>query len=305
MPVKLPPIFAASLLFAAPLFSDQPQQENTPIIYREVENNASFKVEAEYEHLARAKFYKPESQKHNHLSISSENAIALYKHALSEKTGFNLGVGYLGVHFDFARRKLFDQKQFNNALFNIGAYTKEIDRWKWKADLLTQINTDHFTLSRYSFFTGLLKGKYAWHKNRNLHVGILAYTGLRYSRALPVVGFDYTFNEQWKLNCVYPLNMNLLHIINKNWSVEAGIRYYLTRQRLKEDDKVDRGFVAFRNWSAEIGVNWVYNNMIELNAHIGESLGNRMRISNRNDRHRKHYRMHMAPGFGFVASVKL
>lgn len=305
--MKLTTLFATSLLFVCPLFSDEPQSENTPLVSRQMQNGSEtpFRVDAEYEAFRHAKFSKPHSQKHNHLSMSSTSALASYKHATSDKTGYTIGVGYLGVDFNFSKHKIFNQKHFDNALINIGGYTKEIEGWKWKADLLTQINTEHLTLSRYSFFTGLLQGKYSWHKNRNLYVGILAYTGMRYSRALPVIGFDYSFNDTWKLNFVYPLNMVLRHIITKNWSVEAGIRYYLTRQRLGEDDKIKRGFVAFKNWSAEIGVNWVYNSTIQFNAHVGQALGNRMRTSNRHDGHRKHYRMESAPGFGFIASIKL
>jgi hypothetical protein len=264
-----------------------------------------FSVEAEYEQFSHAKIYMPETHKNTHLSLSTTNTLATYEWQTSEQTACHFGVGYQGMHFDFSKKPPFSQKHFANALFDIGGYTKEVEGWKWKADLLAQINAENFALSRYTFFTGLLKGKYAWHKKRNLHVGILAYAGMRYSRALPVLGFDYIPNDTWKLSIVYPLHMFLQYKLNQNWSVETGIRYFLARQRMNEGDTLRRGYVAVRTWGAEIGLNYVINDWMKINAHIGEVLENRMRVSDRHDKNRKHFRLRDAAGFGFVASIAL
>lgn len=264
-----------------------------------------FTLDADFEHFNNARLSKSGSYKKSHLSLSSINALVSYEGPATDKSACYFGAGYQGMNFDFTNKAPFSQKQFNNGLFNIGGYTKAIDRWKWKGDLLAQISTDHFALSRYTFLTGLLKGKYDWHKKRFLHVGVLAYAGMRYSRALPVLGFDYIPNESWKVSIIYPLHMYVQYNLNKNWSVQTGLRYFLTRQRMGDEHKLPRGFVAFRTWGAEIGVNYVVNDRIKINAHIGETLSSRMRVSNRNDRHRKHFKLDNAPGFGLIASIAI
>jgi hypothetical protein len=187
-------------------------------------------------------------------------------------------------------------------LFHVGAKTRELEGWKWKANILAQVNTEHFS-SRYTFFEGELYGRYAWHQNRNLYAGILAFTGLRYSRALPIVGFDYKFSDKWKLNAVFPLDMALVYFINPHWSVDAGIRYFLNRQRLGEHGTFRRGFVAYRNWGAEGGLNYALNESVRIKLHVGDAFAGRMRISNHNDRHRKHLKLDSSVYYGLDASI--
>jgi len=264
----------------------------------------AWSVDAEYEYMHRAKIYKPHSH-HGDLSLTSKTVLANYTHETSDMSGFRVGLGYLGMNFDFSKsrpRKPFTQHNFDNALFNIGYYTQEADRWKWDADLLTQISTENFALSRYSFFTGLLKGRYAWKEHQNLYVGILAYAGMRYSRALPVLGFDYTPSDKWRFVFVYPLTMAYTYLLDEHWELEAGIRYFLNRQRLGKDARPSRGFVAFRTWGAEVGINYNFTNRAQLNLHIGQTLANRMRVSDHHDHDRTHYRMRQAPYVGFVAT---
>ncbi|MBS0655532.1 MAG: hypothetical protein JSR46_07140 [Verrucomicrobia bacterium] len=120
---------------------------------------------------------------------------------------------------------------------------------------------------------------------------------------LPVVGMDYTHSEKWKFNLVFPLNVSAVYSMDSNWSCEGALRYFLTRQRLEKDDRIHRGLVAYRNWGAEIGLNYRLSERIYINAHVGESIAGRMRVSNHEDRHRHHYKIKPAPYFGLVAKI--
>lgn len=256
---------------------------------------------ADSTHIAPAKFRHPHN--HHHLTFSESRAVANYTHTLNDTNGLSFGTGYLGTKFHFSKHPKFKQRHFDNALFNIGGFTKEAENWFWDANLNVQMNTEHFSLSRYAFFTGLLHGQYRWHSNRNLHVGFIGYTGLRYSRMLPIIGFDYKMSQKWKFNAVFPLNVSAVYSINNHWSIETGLRYFLTRQRLGKDENLRRGFVAYRGLGAEIGLNYRCNDHIYLNAHVGESLSSRMRVSNHNDHHRRHYKMGPAPYVGVMAMI--
>ncbi len=110
----------------------------------------SWSVDTEYEYMHKAKVYKPD-RKNTDLSLTSKTVLANYTHQMSDVSGMRIGLGYLGMNFDFSKHKPFNQKNFDNALVNIGYSTTEVDRWKWDVDLLTQISTKEFALSRYSF----------------------------------------------------------------------------------------------------------------------------------------------------------
>ena len=278
----------ASLCFLSPLLSDEPDK---------------WSVDALYNHIPTARFHRPNSQRHHHLNFSETYLLGTYTHRHSDTTGFKYGVGFQGNTFHFSHHPLFSQRHFSNLLLRVGAYTKDIERWKWNLDLFSKTNTQHFHLSRYTYFTGQLKGKYAWHEKRNLYAGVIAFMGMHYSRALPIIGFDYTPSPRWKFNVVFPLNINVEYGLNAHWFLEGALRYFFTHDRMGKDDKLKRGLVTYRNWGLEGAINYRLNKDIILNAHVGESLAGRMRVSNQHDHHRKHLLLGCAPYFGFAAEL--
>jgi hypothetical protein len=201
------------------------------------------------------------------------------------------------------RKTSFHEHHFNNLLLDIGGATEAVEEWVWDAGIGLQINTEHFSLSRYTFFSGTLHGRHTYNKDCNLHVGIVGDSGMRYSRVLPIIGFDYEFSKKWKLNAVFPINMALVYSIDDNWAVDTAIRYILSRQRLNDHGHNPRGLVAYRNWGAELGLNYDYKEMLMVNLHVGDCFAGRMRISNRHDRHRKHLRLDSALYYGLHATI--
>lgn len=291
----IPYLVVTSLAFTSAIFAQTPQEEPSDI-----------KLKALYNNISSAKFTHPESQRHHHLRYSQGVVYGIYKHALDSDRKLNFGVGYMNTQFHFShhpKQSSFKQQHFDNALFRIGASTSEIHRWKWKADLELQMNTDHFSLSRYTLFGATLRGRYKYHEKRNLHVGILALTGMRYTRLLPIIGMDYTISDKWQLDAIFPTKMALIYSLTQHWKLDAAIRYFLSRQRLDEHEHFRRGLVAYRNWGAEFGLSYNYNDTLHFNLHMGESFAGRLRISNRNNSHRHHLKLDPALYYGFTATL--
>lgn len=265
-----------------------------------------FVVTAEYDRINKAKFKKTDSERGHHLTYSNAAILAKYKHKLDNDRGLSFGIGYADTRYHFThhpRHTSFHEKNFHNVILHVGAKTKELERWVWKADIDAQINTEHFALQRYTFFTGEVYGRYSWHQNRNLYAGILAFTGMRYSRALPIIGFDYTFNDKWMLKAIFPIDMALIYSFNKQLSFDAAIRYFLDRQRFNDHDTYRRGYVAYRNWGAEAGLNYAFNEFARIKLHVGDAFAGRMRISNHKDRHRKHLKLDSSVYYGLEATI--
>lgn len=258
-----------------------------------------------YNYVDRAKCTESSSQKNHHITFSEGFVLANYEHTLPSKTELQLGVGYMDTMFSFShhhKSTSFDQKHINNLLVQLGATTMEEEKWKLDGGLGLQINTDHFSLSRYTFFSGIIHGKYDYAERTNLHVGIECFTGMRYTRVLPLIGFDYTFSDKLKLNAVFPVDMSLVYSLTDHVSLDATIRYMLSRQRLNNHGDNNRRLVAYRNWGAEGGITYAVNSRCKLNLHVGETFGARMRLSDRNDKHRKHLKLNSSLYYGLEAS---
>ncbi len=283
-----------SLACTSLLLADDTQNSNAPNI----------EMTCSYNHVNRAKFKHPSSQRHHHLTFSEGYVLGTYIQKLKSKSELLYGLGYMNTKFHFShhpKRTSFKQSNFNNLLAQFGAVTQEIEKWKLEGQIGLQMNTEHLASSRYTFVSGLLHGVQDYNDQSKLHVGIVGYAGMRYTRILPIIGFDYKFSDQWKLNAVFPLNMSVVYSINKYLSLDASIRYFLTRQRLNDHGHYPRGLVAYRNWGAETGVNYQINERMSVNVHVGESFAGRMRISTRKDSHRKHLKLDSAMYYGFSA----
>ncbi len=266
----------------------------------------AFSVAASYNGVTRAKFTHPHSERNHHLTFREGYVVGTYTHELKTNSNLQFGLGYMGTQFHFShhpKRTSFGEQHFDNLLVQFGGSTKEIEKWKWDAGVGMQINTAHFHLSRYTFFNGVLHGTHFWKDDCNLHVGILGYSGMSYSRMLPIVGFDYKISPKWKLHAIFPLCMNVVYGINDKWAIDCGLRFMLTRQRLGDDGYYKRGLVAYTNWGAEAGLNYSVNSRVRFNVHIGETFAGRMRLSTRSDHHRKHLRLNPALYYGVSANV--
>lgn len=251
----------------------------------------------------RAKFQKPHSWQDHHVRFSESKGLVQYTHKIDPYNGLKFGVGYAYTQFGWNKRPRVKEKRFENVLFSLGGYTAAQEKWLFDGDLFMQINQNHFALSRYSFFGGFLHGKYEWRSNVNFHTGICGTAGMRYTYILPIFGFDYQATKQLKLNAIFPTNISAVYSFNQHFSVDLSMRYLLTRQRLgtHEPHELKRGYIAYRTAGIELGTSYHIAEKLFANIHIGESLGGAMRVSHRNDKHRRHYRFKPAPYIGATA----
>ncbi len=266
----------------------------------------TIELSGSYNNVDKAKFTHPHSQRHHHFRFKEGYVLGTYTQKLKSPTALTYGLGYMQSHFHFShhpKKTSFKEQEFNNLLVQFGAGTQAFEGWKWDAGIGLQINTEHFRLSQYTFFNGVLHGAYQYAQDYHLHVGIVGNTGMRYTRVLPIIGFDKKLSDKWQLNAVFPLNMALIYKITDHWSVDAAIRYMLSRQRLNNNGHYPKGLVAYRNWGVEGGINYAYNENIRINLHVGESFAGRIRISNHKDSHRRHLKLDEALYYGLSANI--
>ena len=264
-----------------------------------------FDLTATQDHILSSKFKSPHKRKSSSLSFTDSNIIAGYTQEISTKNGLNYGIGYNNARFDWKKHSPIKQKNINNLLLKFGGYTKEREDWRWDANVYLQMNTDNFSLSRYTLFRGFLHGVYDWKKDTRLHVGLEGIAGMHYTRVWPTLGFDYKYSKKMRFSVVVPSNISALYSFDDHISAIAAVRYFLSRQRLgdHESHHMKRGLIAYRNVGVEVGLNYEIAKRLLANIHVGQAMGGRVRLSHKNDHHRKHYTLKSAPYFGAQISI--
>lgn len=233
---------------------------------------------------------RPHHDHHKRLSLSEGSLMGTYTQLLSETSGLLYGVGYRHTHLDFHHYHQFNQHNINNMLFSFGGFTKTSDDWMVDANLVLQMNTEHMSLSRYTYFNAWVHGKTLWKDDIYLHTGVIAYTGMHFTRVLPILGFEWLYNQKWAFEVIFPSWAKARYKITNNFSLEAVIRTFLSRQRLDNKRDHARRLIAYRNISGEVGLNYTWKSL-SANIHGGQTLGSRMRTSDKSGHDRKHFKL--------------
>jgi hypothetical protein len=274
-----------------------------PLLAEEINSKKPlFDITATYDHINSSKFHSSHEHKKHALSFEESNLLATCTQELTLNNGLKYGIGYANTRLDYNHYIDINQKTFNNLLLNFGGYTKDIDDWKIKAEVYMQVNTNHLISSRYAFFRGFMRGAYDWKKDLKLHIGIEGTTGMHYTHVWPSIGFEWAQSERLRINAVFPSNISAVYALTHHFSVSGSMHYFLTRQRLGEDEhrRLKRGLIAYRNAGLELGLNYNIAERFLANIHIGYALAGRLHINNhRNDQHNCH-KLKNAPYFGGV-----
>lgn len=195
----------------------------------------------------------------------------------------------------------FIQNHFDTVSFAIGGFTERAQDWVWKGEVRLNADVDYFRFSENLFWNIILGGRYAFSPCFGFTMGFIALTGMRIDRLYPILGIDWTINESWKLNLIYPTNISLIYTLNKQWSFDLLVRSFDERHRVGKgkERNWNRGTIEYRATGAELGVNYkTCNEKIQANFHVGEILGGRLRVSKRHHNDIKRRTFKTAPYIG-------
>jgi hypothetical protein len=259
----------------------------------------------DYNRIKSAKVTQPHksSHKHDHFSFQEGLLMAAHNMKINDISSLKLGLGFMKSRLGLHSHYHIQNHTFNNLMFLAAGTVKSLTfPLQVNGQLGVQLNSDHVSF-RYSFYSGMLDAVYGYKENAHIHAGVIAVGGLRYSRALPILGFDWKKSDHWKFNLIFPTKMSAVYSYNSHFSFEAGARSFLSRQRFGEcqPKKWQRGFIAYRGWGLEVAANYALNETIFINLHAGRTFDSRIRLSDHHDSHRRHLNVKGAPYWGMSA----
>lgn len=226
-------------------------------------------------------------------------ADALIGFKVDPLSGFSFEGGYGSDYVYWNQNPYFDQKSFNYVNLAALGYTGGIENWFWQAGFGLHINNDHGQdWLQYSRWGAFLWGRYNLNSCVGLHVGTLTLTGIRKTVTYPLVGFDWTISPRWKLDAIFPVQMELSYFLTQRWTVSAYLRPFLTRQRLSPTEPLSEGIFEYRNVGAELNISYQYAGL-DFSVFGGYTFNGILKIMDPDGDGPSYYNFDSAPYLGF------
>ncbi|MBA3720996.1 MAG: hypothetical protein H0W88_01175 [Parachlamydiaceae bacterium] len=214
--------------------------------------------------------------------------------------GANVALRYTTTLLRWESNPWFSQEHFHTLTFTLGGFSHRVDRWFWKAQAAVNVDANEWDFNQYAWYDFLLWGRYDYCRSIGLHIGIIAQTGMKMDRVIPILGADWQMSRNWKLNLVFPVNVSIEYMLTKNWSLALAGRSFDSRHRAKKSE--GKALLRYQNVGAEFAVKYEEHSM-SANIHAGTTLGGDIRIANKENHHPHHYKLKPSPYVGAEATV--
>jgi|GEM_PF-1480731 len=264
-----------------------------------------FAIETNSDYIRPSKFNK-KHLKHEEISFVGFdiNASMIFYYDKDNHEAVNVDLGYNRTNIHWKENIFFTQNVFNTATISLNAQTSRMCDWLWKGKIAYNVDTDHFDIQEYSTWDLFGWGRYNLSDDYGLHIGIIVLTGMKIDHVYPIIGFDWIINEKWKLNAVFPVNMSVVYLIDEYWSLDVTFRAIETRNRVGKHENLSKAIVQYFNKGIEFGVNYDVGDSIQANIHLGQMLGGRLKIANKQNDRPRHFDFNSAPYIGAEVLVR-
>lgn len=218
--------------------------------------------------------------------------------------GTSIGLSYTRTRLDWRLNPFFTQKDYDMIGLNFGGFSQRFRDWTWRGQVTINFdNLEHWRIHDYMTYDLLLWGRYAFRPNINVHLGFLAFTGMKIDRVYPIIGFDWTYNENWKMSMVFPMDISLTYTVNDCWSILGAMRFFNQRHRVKKDQFYSEGVWFYSSSGAELAVKYNPTKRISANVHAGINFGGHLKVANRHYRQGHRFKFGEAPYAGGELNV--
>lgn len=260
--------------------------------------NHPFHIKADGDATGNADFKRKSRGHVSFAEVGVDGTAIFYANPCYDEAAFGIG-GYEYTRIHWNKNPYFDQSHFHTLALGLGAVTKRLGDWLWQAQLRANFDLIHFKFSEYITWDMFAWGRYSYCPDINLHFGFLAFTGMKFDRVYPIVGFDWKFKEKWKLNAIFPIDMSLQYFINNRWSLALAAKFIQSRHRVGPHENLPRGIVVYTAGGIEFGVDYIsVSERFTANVHIGEILGGILKVANMHYHHKRRFRFRTAPYAG-------
>jgi hypothetical protein len=214
------------------------------------------------------------------------------------REGFKIALSYEQSHLDWASNPFFDRRHFNTASLALLAFTERFCGWTWIGQARYNIDANNWGFVDYSTYDWLVWGRYSYRQNIGLHLGVYAQTGIHLPLVLPIVGLDWQFLRDWKLSCVFPLNISLVYALDACWNLRLGGRWWSDRHRVGKHEHLMQAIWRYSNYGVELGTSCSVSDCLRGDLHAGLAFCGKVKVADRGGHESKTFRFKPAAYFG-------
>ncbi len=266
----------------------------------EDQNIDHYEFNVRYDSIFNEKFEKDNhaALERNSFNFSEFDTTLDYIFFFTKKEAGMIGLEYSLDHFGWKDNPFFNEENFNNVYLRLGGMTKRWCNWVWKGAAVCDFDANNFNLWDSTIYSLTTEGRYAINDNFGWTIGFIAWSGIKTTCIYPIVGFDYKWGCNWKLNLVYPFNISLAYLFSDNWSMSVNYRIFYSRHRLGKKEPQPLGIIQYQDRGVELALNYFCSPYIEANIHAGGAFDGRLKLADRDNHRSTYYRFKTSPYVG-------
>jgi hypothetical protein len=218
-----------------------------------------------------------------HLYFRKNNAYLMMLVPISAETYFFPRVDWNSFTLDWNKNPKFNQTHFYYAQFGLMCYTTAMEHWRWIARVDGNLDLEHFAHpGTYGLLSGFLWGAYQFSEKWHYHIGGLGYVGLKGDTVYPLIGFDYSWDDHWKITAIFPIEYSLQYKLGKEWRFSLKGRPLKERFRTGGQQPQPRSIFSYSTIGAEANIHYEREMRFELELFAGYNFGGNFYIKNQN-----------------------
>ncbi|HSX11331.1 MAG TPA: DUF6268 family outer membrane beta-barrel protein [Chlamydiales bacterium] len=201
---------------------------------------------------------------------------------VSKSTYFFPRVEWNTFTMDWNENPKFNQTHFHYMQFALTFYSTAVETWRWISRVDYNLDIKHASHpGAYGLFSVLLWGTHEMREKWHIHLGALGYTGLEGETVYPVVGVDYTPNEKWLLQAVFPITYSIEYALTKEWRLSLKGRPLKERFRTGPLEPQPRSVFSYTSIGTELNLHYEKFLRVEFEIFAGYNFGGNFYIKNK------------------------
>lgn len=234
------------------------------------------------------------------LQFADSHDMAYYSFFPNETNSLTVGLGYNFMRVDWDKNPRFKGSDYNYATGTLTWVSKSIESWRWVTMGGFTVDAEDLDFHKTGAGYGLLWGRYLYNDDIGIHVGAIAYGGMRNGYALPVFGIDWQAAKALRFHAIFPVDLSARLYLHKNWYISAastpfGYPYRYPHRAHGGIGKYKDAIFEFYSQGAELSINYFQGFDFEAGVGGGWNFPGWLLIKDRHNDHPRYYKFKGAP----------
>ena len=233
------------------------------------------------------------------LTFNKENAY-VYTFVPIDRCNFFLPrIEYNTFEMNWDRNPRFNETRFQYMQFALTFLTNGLESWRWILRGEYNIDIKHFSHPRtYGLFSLLVWGTHELNEKWHYHIGTFGYTGFEGQEVYPIIGLDYSPNNKWLFQLIFPISYSIDYNFNERWRLSFKGRPLKERFRVGKLEPDPRSIFNYSTIGTELNLHYEKFMQLEFEVFAGYNFGGVFYLKDQMGHQSQYNDVHGAPYVG-------